>query len=205
MRTLKKRMLDVYYIIRSEFYKLKCKNVSFSEKVILFSKASIANSKVGRYTYFAGFADVSNADIGSFCSIAKDVIIGMGKHPISYFSTSPALFSDKTILPHRLLPFDSDYKDFEKVIIKDDVWCGRGCMILDGVTIGQGAIIAAGAVVTKDVMPYTIVAGCPARVISSRFSDENIQYLMSINYSILSVDEIIILAKKFNCHDNKSV
>lgn len=139
IKFLKKRLHDIYYIFRSFFYKLSCKNVIFGEKVILFSRVSISNSKVGRYTYFAGFSEVSNAEIGSFCSIAKDVVIGVGKHPKSYFSTSPALFSDKTILPYRLLPFDANYKEFEKVIIKDDVWCGRGCMILDGVTIGQGA------------------------------------------------------------------
>ena len=76
------------------------------------------------------------------------------------------------------------------IIVDDDVWIGYGATILSGVHIGQGAVIAAGAVVTKDVPPYAIVGGVPAKVIKYRFSPEIIQQLMKLDYSKLTEDMI---------------
>lgn len=75
------------------------------------------------------------------------------------------------------------YDDYNSPpIIENDVWVGSQSVILQGVKIGNGAIIAAGAVVTKDVTPYTIVGGVPAKVIRSRFNDEEIEYLRTLNW-----------------------
>lgn len=77
------------------------------------------------------------------------------------------------------------------IIVKDDVWIGFGSLVLSGVTIGQGAVIAAGSVVTKDVPPYAIVGGNPAHVIRYRFSNEKIESLKQIDFS--DIDEPWIL------------
>ncbi|MDY2949120.1 MAG: CatB-related O-acetyltransferase, partial [Lachnospiraceae bacterium] len=72
------------------------------------------------------------------------------------------------------------------ILVDDDVWIGYGVVVMSGVHIGQGAVIAAGAVVTKDVPPYSIVGGVPAKVIKYRFSAEMIKELMRIDYSSLT-------------------
>ena len=76
------------------------------------------------------------------------------------------------------------------IIIEDDVWIGYRSTILSGVHIGQGAVIAAGSVVTKDVPPYTVVAGVPAKNIKKRFPDEMIKELLEIKYESLDEDVI---------------
>lgn len=108
----------------------------------------------------------ANCEIGDFCLLANRVaIIGRHDHdfatigfPVRY---APWVGSDRFINPHAN----------EKAIIERDVWLGYGAIVLTGVTIGRGAIVAAGSVVTKDVQPYSIVAGIPARVIGQRFAD----------------------------------
>lgn len=87
----------------------------------------------------------------------------------------------------------SDYRDATSkgsIIVDDDVWIGYRATIMSGVHIGQGAVVAAGAVVTKDVPPYAIVGGVPARVIKYRFSPEVIEHLLKLDYSKLSDDMI---------------
>jgi len=74
------------------------------------------------------------------------------------------------------------------IVVEDDVWFGYGATVMSGVHVGQGAIVAAGAVVSKDVPPYAIVGGVPARVIKYRFSEDVIDYLLSLDYSALTKD-----------------
>ncbi|MEM5663830.1 CatB-related O-acetyltransferase [Bacillus toyonensis] len=101
--------------------------------------------------------------IGKFCSISYGCQIGMSEHPTNYISTSPYSYGSSNIFG--ITPY------FEEVhsppIIGNDVWIGGRVIILQGVTIGDGAIIAAGAVVNKDVPPYTIVGGVPAKPIKN--------------------------------------
>lgn len=118
--------------------------------------------------------------IGNYCSIAAEVCFLVGaEHNINYISTFP--FKSKIV--------EKENKDaFSKgnIIIDDDVWIGYGATIMSGVHIGQGAVIAAGAVVTKDVPPYAIVGGVPAKLIKYRFSSNMIEELLKIDYSKLS-------------------
>lgn len=136
--------------------------------------------QVGRGTY--GLIDVDNESdsrliIGNYCCIANDVKFLLGQeHHTDYIS----------IYPFRLdLPKDNSYSAASKgdIVVDDDVWIGYRATILSGVHIGQGAVIGAGAVVTKDVPPYAIVGGVPARVIKYRFNDELIQELLKVDYS----------------------
>ena len=99
--------------------------------------------------------------IGKYCQLGMNVAIHGSNHPISYLST---------YINTRLFDGLSELKSEKQITIGNDVWVGHAVIILGGVAIGNGAIIAAGSVVTKDVEPYSIVAGNPAKIIRKRFS-----------------------------------
>jgi acetyltransferase-like isoleucine patch superfamily enzyme len=137
----------------------------------LFRNVIVLDSTIGDHTYAQEHALIISATIGKFCSIAMGANVGMGQHPSHYVSTHPAFYSASQ-------PLGKSYSDrdifvpFQRTNIGNDVWIGRNAMIKDGITIGTGAIIAAGAVVTKDVPDYAIVAGVPAKVINYRFDEK---------------------------------
>lgn len=136
---------------------------------------------VGRHTYgrpviptFAGSA--VTVEIGSFCSIAENVTLLLGAgHNTAWISTFP--IRERFGLPGR---FEQHPTYRGPTVIGNDVWIGRDVLILDGITIGHGAVIGARAVVTKDVRPYAVVAGVPAREIRRRFTDEQVEALLDI-------------------------
>jgi virginiamycin A acetyltransferase len=140
---------------------------------------------IGKYTYGAPIVkdwhQGSTLKIGNFCSIAENVNILLGgNHPTDWVSSFPfGVIFDKFKGLH--------YERLEKltkgnVIIGNDVWIGINSTILSGVTIGDGAIIAAHSNVTKNVEPYAIVGGNPAKTIKKRFSDEAISKLLVIKW-----------------------
>lgn len=110
-----------------------------------------------------------NADIGDYVMIANRVAL-VGRHDHDFHAVG---------VPVRFAPWvgktnpPSPYRD-EKVVVESDVWLGFGAVLLSGVCVGRGAIVAAGAVVTKSVEPYSIVGGNPARQIGRRFADESL-------------------------------
>ena len=119
-------------------------------------------------------------NIGRFCSIAPEVKNTIGIHPISepYVSTSPMFFSlrkqtGKTFAKKQLF---EELKD--PIEIGHDCWIGQRAFIVGGVKIGIGAVVLAGAVVTKDVPPYAIVGGVPAKVLKYRYDDDTIKFLL---------------------------
>lgn len=115
--------------------------------------------------------------IGAYCSIAKEVTIFAGSnHRTDWVSTYPF----RILLNLRGAWEDGHPASKGPVVIGNDVWLGHGSTILSGVTIGDGAVVAARAVVTRDVRPYAIVAGNPAREIRRRFSDQQIERLQQI-------------------------
>ena len=162
-------------------------------------------NRVGEYTIFSGklaygsyIGPNSNlyASIGRFCSIASNVDTLSGTHPSTKFvSTSPMFFS---LLNQSVISFVTTQKFNENILneqgyhvtIGNDVWIGQGAKILGGVEIGDGAIIAAYAVVTKNVEPYTIVGGIPAKYIRKRFNDEQIDILLKFKWWDKSIDWI---------------
>ena len=158
----------------SYLHKRKNRSTKFGRFTVLFRRATITNSVIGDYTYFAGNASVNNCSIGKFCSIADGVKIGLGKHPVDFFSTHPIFYSKNSCFPYRLENYNFEdinpslMNESERVLIGNDVWIGVNAIIMDGVTIGDGAVIGAGSVVTKNVHPYTIVGGVPAKYIRDR-------------------------------------
>ena len=118
----------------------------------------------------------SKVTIGHFCSISDNVkFIINNDHPTDHISTYPF----KT----RILHDKPEAISKGDIVVQDDVWIGLNATIMSGVQIGQGAIVAAGAVVTRDVPPYAIVGGVPAKLIKYRFEQEVVDKLLRIDYS----------------------
>ena len=143
---------------------------------ILFNDTHLISSILGKHTYVQKQTTIVNAEIGKFCSIASNVSIGPGIHKIDGVSTHPAFFLKNTPLIKTFVDKDL-FESNKKSIIGHDVWIGEKVVILDGVKIGTGAIVAAGAIVTKDVEPYAVVGGVPAKHIKFRYNPETINIL----------------------------
>jgi acetyltransferase-like isoleucine patch superfamily enzyme len=155
----------------------------FAGHASLDAGARVFGSKVGRWTYFGDSALTIFADVGAFCSIAPHAIIGGGKHPTQgYVTTSPRFYS--TICnPWGTFP-GSMHLDSEvpRTFIGNDVWIGYSAVVLPGLRVGDGAVIGAGAVVTRDVEPYAIVAGVPARNLRFRFAPGDVEWLLDLRW-----------------------
>ena len=159
------------------------------ENVIVERRNMLFNSKIASRTTLGWNNTIRNAEIGKYCSIAWNCTIGGAEHPLHRLTTS-------------FFPFDrgygivndngSEFHDaYQKPIsIGNDVWIAAGVQVLRGVSVGDGAVLGCGGVVTRDVPPYEIWAGVPARKIGQRFSDEIIEELMKIRWWNLPVDVI---------------
>ena len=154
------------------------------------SAGNIFNDKlvsVGKFTYgqlnVLTFDDKTKLSIGNFCSIGPNVwFIPSADHSLNHIST----------YPYKVNVLGEALEGVAKgdIIVEDDVWIGLGATILSGVRIGQGAVIAAGAVVSKDVPPYAIVAGTPAKPLKNRVSDDIISFLLTLDYKALDENMI---------------
>lgn len=153
---------------------------SVDKKAKVHRSAKIFHSELGRNSYIGKRGKLVYAEVGTYCSIAADVCVGMGKHDLTKLSTSPLFTEKKNGTGHSWT--DQRPFSFEKVLVGNDVWIGERAMIMGGLTIGDGAVIAAGAVVTKDVPPYAVVGGVPAKVIKYRFSPEVIEALEKMQW-----------------------
>lgn len=130
----------------------------------------LLNTALGDYSYCARGCDIANATIGKFVNIAANVRIGPTDHPMDRASLHHFLYRSDMYWPEET----PDAAFFEqraarRVRVGHDVWIGHGAIIRPEITIGHGAVIGAGAVVTRDVAPYTIVAGVPAEKLRRRF------------------------------------
>lgn len=151
-------------------------NSILEKKVKVLKGVKLGNCKIGKYSYVGVNSDFSNTNIGSFCSIGPEVLCGLGNHPINYVSTYPGFYSNQASGSYWFGKLH-DFKEQETTTIESDVWIGARAIIKGGVRIGTGAVIGAGAVVTKNVPPYAIVGGIPAKVLKYRF-DENLISLL---------------------------
>ena len=154
------------------------KHCSFQKQVKIFGGSQLLNVEVGRYSYIGYNATIINASIGSFCSIAGDCIIGGGEHPSAFVSTSPVFYKGSNALKRNFS--NKEFNPYKRTVIGNDVWIANGVKIKSGISVSDGAVIGMGAVVTKNIGPYEIWGGNPARLIRKRFSDEMIEELMRI-------------------------
>jgi phosphonate metabolism protein (transferase hexapeptide repeat family) len=147
------------------------------------ARTLVTETIVGDYSYVMNDCDLIYTEIGKFCSIASHTRINPGNHPL--WRATLHHFTYRS-LSYRLGAEDEDdffnWRRSHKVIIEHDVWIGHGAILLPGVRIGIGAAIGAGAVVTKDVPPFTIVTGAPAKVLRRRVSSEVEAALMLVRW-----------------------
>lgn len=170
----------------------------YSSNIIIGSTFEGAN-KIGRHTKFIGtmgygsfIGDESNieAEIGRFTSIAPHVYTNRGIHPYlrPYVTTCPMFFSTEK-QNGETFASEECFDEFRKVtIIGNDCWIGESVFLCGDIKIGDGAVVYAGAVVTKDVPPYAIVAGVPAKIIKYRYDEETIKYLLNIKWWNFPID-----------------
>ena len=168
--------------------------------------SQVLNSSFEKYSFCGYDCQINNSDIGSFCSIADNVIIGPSSHPYNWVGGSPVFYSGRDSVKAKFSEFDREKP--LRTVIGSDVWIGINSMIKSGVKIGHGSIIGMGSVVTKDIEPYTIVGGCPAKIIKKRFNDDIISGLLESKWWELKesdlkklavhIKEPILFLKKYN-------
>lgn len=169
--------LNLFNPAVSLFAKIDNKS-AISRKAKVYGHVQVTNSSMGDYSYIGRNSRLIHADIGKFCSIASETKIGMGTHTLDKISTSPIFTESKNGTKHSWVKV-SAVNPFKRVKVGNDVWIGVRTMVMGGVAIGDGAVIGAGSIVTKDIPPYAVVVGVPARVIRYRFPQEQIDALLA--------------------------
>jgi len=144
------------------------------------ARTTIAETRMGDYSYVVNDSSIIYAEIGRFCSIAAHSRINPGNHPLDRVALSHFTYRSASYgLGEDDLSF-FDWRRAHKVTLGHDVWIGHGAIVLPGVSIGNGAAIGAGAVVSKDVPPFAIAVGVPARILRFRFAPTIIAALQRI-------------------------
>ena len=208
MKRIIKLLIALLYKVK--FYK-KCR-IHVSSNVILGACAFEGKNALGKGTYFASSSlgygsyvgnhdEFSHCKIGRFCSIGSNVRVVSADHPIGIcVSSHPAFYSDTYFFSYvkesKYIEHLSTQNGYE-CEIGNDVWIGDNVLIKGGVTIGDGAVIGMGSIVTKDVEPYNVVAGIPAKPIRKKYDDSTVEALLRIRWWEQPVEWIAEHAQEF--------
>ncbi len=170
MNLLKKALFRIGRILTGKkgvYGEIRGKGNTFAHGVFVEEVASI-----GSYNYFGPYTMLNNGRVGNYCSIGPGVKIGQGNHSLSYITTYQKISGELT--GHSLKTTSAE--------IGNDVWCGANAVIMQGVKIGDGAVIGANAVVTHDIPDYAVAVGMPARIIRYRFDPNTIELIKESNW-----------------------
>lgn len=179
-------LFKILLLIRLPIFVLKRNKLSFLSNI--GPNVLLSNCIIGKYNYVGRNSILNNVNLGNYCSIAPNVQIGGMEHSYWWYSTSTFL--------------STECVDDKQTIIGHDVWIASGAIIKQGVKIGNGAVIGACSFVNKDVPPYSIVVGCPSKILKYRFNNDTINHLESVKYWELPPEK----AKKIlNTIDNKCI
>lgn len=193
--------MNIKWMVHTLKYKLQENNskISWRSNIVNTSleghntiqkEANLIGCILGYGTYIERGTQLINVKLGRYSSITPGVKNIGGNHPTKeHVSTYPGFYSASTtdavsfVKTQKFEEFK--YTDEDKKFLNsigNDVWIGTDAVIMQGVTVGDGAVVAAGALVTKDVPPYAIVGGVPAKIIRYRFSESDIQFLMELKW-----------------------
>lgn len=169
-------------------------NRTIANTLFDINKVFVGNETYGHLNVHTYGNDQERLEIGNYCSIAGGVhFILSGGHDINKIMTFPFSAYYKNMI-------DSSTKG--KIVIEDDVWIGYGSIILSGVRVGKGAVIGAGSLINKDVPPYAVVGGVPAKIIKYRFSEFVIKKLLEIDFSKINLDTLINIVNYYVVSDS---
>lgn len=178
------------------------REVEIGRRCEILEGTKVEYSTLGDLSYLGPNCIVADARIGKFCAIAASVRIGAPNHPMQrpsqhrftyctdYYTTSVG--RDRAFFESRRTAI---------VTIGNDVWIGHGVIVLPGVSVGDGAVLAAGAVVSRDVAPYTVVGGVPARLIRERFPRDIAERLLRLRWWDRPLEHIVARAADFRGDD----
>ena len=153
---------------------------SFGAYCEVGARTRVTESTFGDYAYVVNDSDIIYTTVGKFCSIAAHTRINPGNHPLDRVALSHFTYRSRS---YGLGSDDADFFEWRRghrAVLGNDVWIGHGAIVLPGVHLGNGAAIGAGAVVSRDVPPFAIVVGVPARIVRYRFEPEIIAALERI-------------------------
>ena len=156
--------------------KFVLKGNRLGKEVMVSRKASLRKAIIGDYSYVAEYSELNCVNIGNYCSVGPMVHIGGMEHPYWKPSTSSRLFGE-------------DCRSETRTIIGNDVWIGAQCCIKQGVVIGDGAIIGAHSFVNKNVSPYSVVFGSPAKFYKMRFDADIIDAINNTHFANYSPEK----------------
>lgn len=186
------------YLIYKSLKKLRLigtKNSTVHKTAKIESGSLFVGSSMDKYSFCGYDCEIINCEIGAFCSIANNVKIGGGHHPIDWVSTSPVFYKGRDSVTKKFSEFERE--EHKKTIIGNDVWIGSNCLIKQGVIIGTGSVIGMGSVITKNVAPYSVVVGVPGKTIAYRFEPEIINDLLKSEWWNFDDAKLIEAAKYF--------
>lgn len=180
IKKLKSVIDSIGYIITGRSRGAFVRNSRLDKHTYIGCRSRIYSSTMAKYSYAGRNNYLFKTHVGKFSSIADNCCIGLPEHLINRVSTSPVFQQGKNVLR---ISFSAEKQPlYKETFIGNDVWIGSNVSIKAGATIGDGAVVGMSSVVTKDVPPYAVVVGNPARIIKYRFSEEVIQKLLDIEW-----------------------
>jgi phosphonate metabolism protein (transferase hexapeptide repeat family) len=178
---IKALLLHVRYQNLVVEYMADVQRSTFGRYNTLRKYCRIRNAQFGDFSYVGRESQVYEAVVGKFTCIGPNVTIGPGEHPTDRISIHPMFYS--TIgQSNPVIVESSSFEEMPTTTIGNDVWIAQGAILRSGVKVGNGAIVAAGAVVVNDVPDYAIVGGVPAKVIRYRFNEEQRRNLEKVQW-----------------------
>lgn len=193
--------------LKRKFPKLKTSgNVSIRNsnfgKYCYIQNATVNNSLLGDFSYVGSLSYVNYCKIGKFTCIGPNVKIGLGSHPVSEFISVHPVFYSTAAQVGTTFSDKNYFEEYENTVIGNDVWIGANVIIKGGITIADGVVIASGSVVTKNIAPYAIVGGVPAKLIRYRFTESEIDSLLKTKWWDFDIKRLKTNFKLFHNIEN---